>query len=284
MKLQPLLSESEAEVLLYFEKHPSLEAVAQAMGRDPTVISKLLKRISEKVSVLTKQGGRWVLTDQGRRLNQVTRDYLLAQQAVIEKKILIRVGTNREFGVRILSRDIQRFQKFLSPAVISLHLYESGVESALLTGEIDIGFDCGKPFSPEISYKLLANETILPVASPQFIKQHQLNPKIVELTNLPHVFCQRLKPDRVMGANFSEINVEISTNDIGSARELCIEGVGWAMLPQYAIQEELESKKLIVLGRKKYQDERYGVWTMRERKHLLPYFQHACDWLKDVRL
>ena len=134
MKSKSLLSEQEAELLLAFEGTSGLEAVAQILGRDPTVISKQLKRIANKTPALSKVGGRWQLTDQGKKLNQLTREYILGQQAVTAEVASLRIGTNREFGTRILAKDIQSFLKCIGPAVVTLKLYESGIESALLDG------------------------------------------------------------------------------------------------------------------------------------------------------
>ena len=118
------LTDQEAELLISFEESPGLEVLAARLNRDPTVISKQLKRIASKIPVLDKVGGRWVLSEQGRKFNQLTRDYSLGQQAVLGERPLLRVGTNREFGSRVIARDGGRFQKHFSPAVISLQVYE----------------------------------------------------------------------------------------------------------------------------------------------------------------
>ena len=122
-------------------------------------------------------------------------------------------------------------------------------------------------------------ESILPVASPTFLKRNKVDRKSADLTKLPHIFCERLKPDRVAFDGFVSIDVCISTNDVGSAREMCVQGLGWAMLPKYAIEPELMNKQLIPIGDKEYKDTKYGVWYLRERPHLVHHFESACKWL-----
>jgi DNA-binding transcriptional LysR family regulator len=262
MKFRSLLSDHEAELLIAFESNPGIEALAQALGRDPTVISKQLKRIAANVPALRKVGGRWQLTEQGKKLNQLTREYVIAQSAVTQLRPSIRVGANREFGTRVLSRDIQKFLKAMAPSSISIKLYEAGIENALLDGQIDLGFDCGKPYSPEIAYRSIAPEPILPVISPKLLKTLRINVKEIDFSAIPHIYCDRLKPDRITGEEYA-LNIQVSTNDIGAAREMCVQRVGWAMLPQYTMQLELENQSLVPLGNKIYSDEEYGVWYLR---------------------
>ena len=69
-------TDREAELLLAFETHSSLDALSKKYSRDITVISRTLKRIASKADVLDKIGGRWRLTDLGRRLNQLTQDFI----------------------------------------------------------------------------------------------------------------------------------------------------------------------------------------------------------------
>lgn len=279
-----LLTDSESELLLKFEESPSLESLAASVGRDITVISRQLKKISEKADVLTKISGRWCLTKAGKRLNEVTLDFLRVQNSIFSEKYSLRIGTNREFASRVISRHIHSLQSYYKNATLEIKSYERGTELALLSGEIDFAFDCGRPRSPEIKYTHVQKEAIVAVASPGFIKKHGSKEHVVELSELPHIYCERLKPDQVTGMNWDSKNIVIHTNDIATAREIALQSKGWALLPEYAIRAELKNNHLKPVLNKAFDQEKYGVWFLRSRVHLEKDFKNACEWLRNVSL
>lgn len=71
----PLESE-QLELLLAFETHPGLQALAKAMSKDPSVVSRNLQRLAELQPVIVKENGRWQLTQYGRETNALTRNYI----------------------------------------------------------------------------------------------------------------------------------------------------------------------------------------------------------------
>lgn len=280
-----VLSDSDLHLLLEFENNPSIEALSKALAKDPTVISRQLKRISEQADVLVKISGRWTLNDAGRRLNQSTRDFIKTQNAILSKEKLIRIGTNREFAARVVAKNFASLKDSLAAHSILLNAYESGVEQALLSGEIDIGFDCGRPNSPEVQFKHIFPEEIAVVVSQAFAKKF-LKPKItlLEVMELPHIFCERLDPAVLIGPANKPKHVAFTTNDIASVRAGCIASIGWAFLPTYTIQQELDAGTLKIVEPFSYTEERYGVWKLRARKHLQSEFDASIEWLKSLEL
>lgn len=280
-----VLSDSDLHLLLEFENNPSIEALSKALAKDPTVISRQLKRISELADVLAKVSGRWTLNEAGRRLNQSTRDFIKTQNAILSKEKHIRIGTNREFAARVVAKNLAQIKDILQANSISLNTYESGIEQALLSGEVDLGFDCGRPASPEVQFKHVFPEEIAIVTSPAFAKKY-LKPKITlqEVLELPHIFCERLDPSQIIGPSNKAKNFSFITNDIASARACCVASMGWALIPTYAIQHELESGQLKIVDSFSYAEERYGVWKLRARKHLQFEYDALIEWFKDFQL
>lgn len=277
-----LLTDTEAELLLKFEFSSSLEALSSQTGRDITVISRQLKRISEKVDVLTKVSGRWCLTEKGKRLNLATQDFLRVQEGIVSEKYHLRIGTNREFASRFLCINIISLQDYFKNTSLEIRTLEQGTEQALLSGEIDIAFDCGRPHSPEIKYSPIKKEAIIAVATQNFIKLHGKIKKTSEFSQLPHIYCERLKPDRVININWDSSNIVIRTNDIASARAMALEGIGWALLPEYAIRTELKEKLLKPIYDQVFDQEKYGIWRLRTRTHLEKDFTIASQWLENL--
>lgn len=278
-----ILSDTELELLLEFEKNSSLESLAQVLNKDTTVISRQLKRISEKAEVLLKVSGRWKINEAGRRLNQSTRDFIKTQNAILLKEKSLRLGTNREFAARVVTKDISFIKELLEVKQLSLNAYEYGIENALLRGEIDMGFDCGRPISPEIQFKLIHTEEIAVVASPHFIKKNlEKSPTQESLLELSHISCNRLEASHVMGTILMAKNIFISTNDIASARAMCVEGLGWALLPVYSITQEIKEGALKVIQPFVYSNEQYGVWKLRSRIQLNDEFIALEKWFKNL--
>lgn len=277
-----LLQSADAELLIQFEHHPSLSELAQSLGKDQTVVSRQLKRIAEQGDFLTKVSGRWTLTEAGKRLNNVNRDFILAQNHALQETVHLRIGTTREFASRILASRFPELKKCLSVDLISLMSYENGTEEALLTNEIDIAFDCGRPYSPEIAYHRIFDEPISPVVSARQFRRYREVTQFSELEDYPHILCSRLSPDRVKQGRFQVRNKVIQTNDIATARSLCLSGNGWALLPLYTIREELKQKRLAVVGDIEFKNEKFGVWSLRDRPHLKKFHQSLTRWGRSI--
>lgn len=277
--MQFLLNSADAELLIHFEQNPSLSSLSNTLGRDPTVISRQLKRISECGDFLTKISGRWKLTNSGKKINQLTRDYILAQNKIVQQKIHLKIGATREFSARILGNHYQDFKKNLNVDSISIISIEGGIEQALLKGEIDIGFDCGRPYSPEVLYKQVLDEPISPVASKKMLVKLKTIKKFNDLEDFPHIYCERLHPEAVKQGKFHLKNISSHTNDIATARSLCISSQGWALLPVYAIKEELQTGRLNVINDIAFRGAKFGVFQLRTRKNLVPYFEKAIKWI-----
>jgi nicotinamidase-related amidase len=84
----PLTSE-QMELLLAFEVSGSLERLAELMAKDPSVISRNLRRLADEWPVLIKSAGRWQITPLGRQVNSMSREYqsrLNALTGVLKKR------------------------------------------------------------------------------------------------------------------------------------------------------------------------------------------------------
>lgn len=281
---QFLLTSEDCELLLKFEQYPSLQDLCKQMGRDHSIIARALKRISEKFPVVEKKAGKWILTDLGRKINESSKTALAGQATILNERSSLRIGTNREFASRIIAPEIKILKKMFPKTNFSIHTFELGTEAALLQGQIDVGFDCDRPYSPEIAYKLVLDEPIIAVATKEFIKE---NRKIISedrYLELPHLLCERLHPDKILSRSDNQLFIECRFNDIATTREACVQGVGWALLPVYAIKKELEQGKLQKIEGKIFGKSKYGVWWLRSRTHLKDTSELLIQWLNTQEL
>jgi DNA-binding transcriptional LysR family regulator len=270
------LTSHECEVLLVFEKAHGLSELAKNLGRDISVVSRILKSISEKSDVLEKNKGRWRLTERGKKLNRWTEDAILGQQVLLGGQKHLKIATTREFATLIL---MPQARALIGDEDITLSIFTSddGIEEMILSGEADFGFDCGRPFDPAVAFKRVARESFVCVASPTFLKKTGAK-NYKEVQTSDHLKFVR-------GHNFhSDIDSGMSRhygsfNDIATIREACKLGYGWAILPYYTVAQEITRKELRVLPGLKQDDEQFGVWWSRERKSLGPWVKKAALWL-----
>lgn len=273
------LSAEEAELLMEFESQPSLTELAKQIGRDHSIVARMLKRVSEKFPVVEKKAGKWTLTDMGRQLNNCTRSAIAQQAAILSAHSILRIGTNREFSSRILAPDFATLQKLFPNTELHINSYEAGSEQALLGGLIDIGIDCDRPYDPEIAYKLVVAEPIVAVASKAFAKKYKTEITKGEYIGLPHLMCERLHPDKILFKSDNQMQVLGRFNDIASTRAACSGGVGWALLPRYAVADELNEGSLIQIDKELFGKSKYGVWWPRRRAYLKDAAESLIEWL-----
>ncbi len=276
--MNSILTTTEAELLVHFEQCLSIESLVNKLNKDPTVISRQLKRIASKGNFLIKASGRWKITTTGKKFNQLTRDYILAQNKITNNETHLRIGATREFSALILANNYQVLKKRLGIDSISFISTELGVEESLLNGEVDLGFDCGRPFSPDLIFEQCIDEPISVVVSKKDFDTYK---DIKSLEGCPHIFCERIDPEKYINNGFRLKNIASRTNDIATAKNLCLSSEGWALLPNYAIKKELASGELRIINDLISHQERFGVYYLRRRKELQGIFKKSILWLKD---
>ena len=268
--------------MLQLEQTQSLQEVALKFGRDHSVVSRSLKKISEKLAVVDKKAGRWILTELGKKFNEATRALIATQTSLSQTQQSIRIGTNREFAARIVGPDLNYLMGLFPDTIFTINSYENGTEEVLLNGQIDIGIDCDRPNDPEIAYKLLIDEPIIVVCSDIFLKANRK--RISDYLELPHLLCERLHPDKVLSKLENHPTTVARFNDVATTRSACLQGLGWALLPAYAIQEELDSKRLIQIDKQFYGKSKYGLRWVRKRSYLKNSVEILSQWLQSKKL
>ena len=122
------------------------------------------------------------------------------------------------------------------------------------------------------------------MASIHFIKFYKKDLALGHYHKLPYLFCARLNPDKILSKPENTFNSVARFNDIATTRAACLQGLGWGLLPRYAIKEELEAKKLIQIDNKDYHFSKYGIWWPRNRLYLKEKCDILIEWLKTQKL
>lgn len=277
------LTSSQSRLLLALERADSVVALARLMGRDPSVISRQLKHISSIAAVIEKQGGTWRLTSLGRRMNQWTRDAILAQARILRQSGVLRIAATREFASRFLAPALTELIATETGVTLSVLTAEGGVEKLLLAGEADIAFDFGRPQDPMVRFKSVVPFESVAVASPEFVRRHGID-RSDRLKELPFLHYDRLRPPAPWQPGTDIPNVVAQFNDIGVVAEACRLGMGWAVLPRYAVRKELEAGQLVVISAGEIAQESLGVWWTAGRTTLQPWVERSLRWLKTIAI
>lgn len=274
------LSSDDCELILALEDCPSLAELAKKFHRDHSIISRAFKRISEHYPVVEKKAGKWCLTEIGKRINDSSRIAIASQLDTFQTTRTLRIGTNREFAARILGPNFKSIQDLFPGTILEISAFERGTEQALLQGQIDIGIDCDRPFDPTISYKQVIDEPIVSVSCKEFVKKNRKKIEEGFYYKLPHLLCERLNPDKIFSKPDNQFIISSRFNDIATTRAACIQGAGWALLPRYAVLEELTSGKLVQIDSEAYGSSKYGVWWVRHKKYLKVESEKIIRWLE----
>jgi len=278
------LSSEQCELLAAFEAAGSLAELARALGRDVSVASRQLQALARASGVVEKQGGRWRVTPMGARVAQWARDAAAAQARVLARQEELRVVATREFCARVLAPDLGRFVGDERPGALRLLAVESGIERALLDGQAELGFDCGRPVDPAIRFRAVVPEPFAVVAAPSFAAGHRAR-RAPDLVGLPYLDYVRAPVASLLARDRELPALAAASNDIASVREAALAGVGWAVLPAYAVAREIAAGALVELRGWEIRPERFGVWWLASRSSVDPWVARAVAWLgkRDLR-
>lgn len=275
------LSSEECEVLLAFEKCNSLEGLAKNLKRDISAVSRRLQAISGKEPVVEKIGGRWYLTDLGRKVNQWSIESSSQLTQLLARKPLLRFGASRIFLAKVIAIQIEEFASAFSNYKLVCMSIDGNFEVPLLDGTVDIVFACGKPKDHRIASKPLTPEHYVAVAAHQFVERFAPTPK--NLYGLPYLEFQNAAGISPFTDIASKVkHIVASFNDPLALHEACQQGIGWTILPQFAIQAD--SSRFKIISHVKVETAVYGVWWVKNRDSLIASTKLACQWLKGQSL
>ena len=279
------LETDEALLLLELERSETITQVAKVLKRDPSVISRSLKNLSKKLPVIQKSQGRWVVTELGQKFNYWTSQAIIGQQNILNQRIQIKIGSTREFAARYL---INGVDSIFPKQEFDIHIitFDSNSESLLLNGQVDLLFDCGKPYDPQIAFKRPALEKMSFVISKEFKKKYKIT-STQNLSTLPHIHYSRNNLARLYSMTKDQLNLAMTVNDIALVRQAVSNSIGWGLLPTYTIKEEISKKLLFEVPQSKawlQKPYQFGLWWNREKTYLSDHINALLTWLEDQEL
>lgn len=237
----------------------SYTKAARALFVTQPAVSQAVKKLENGLGceLLVKRGNRQALTENGRLLYQTCEDifYRLdrAEEAIRRQAGdflgTIRLGATVEFGNHVLVKSMKRFLDE-HPNILVDFQFRHELLPYLLSDELDIIVDCRDISDPRLEKRPLFRETYVVVGSPGYLRRRRIRtPKDLEACRIISLDREGVWWDRfLLAVPEAERPVLASLMEINHIRGIIVaarEGIGLALVPEYCVTRELESRRLL---------------------------------------
>lgn len=255
----------------------NLSELARLRQRDLSVISRRLTNLAKSTPYVRKQGLKWEVTREGRALTDWVRDAMQRQSEALLVRPTLTVAATIEFTSRVLAPNLRAV--FGADVFVRVLARDESIEPEILAGKADLGFDCGRPQSPLIRFRAVAPEPFCIVAAPQFGLQ-RAGRSVEGWQSRPFIACSRIPVYSLLGLTKNLDCVALEFTTLSGAREACVAGLGWTVLPRYCVSNELQQGTLVELPPDRaLPEERFGVWWLRDNRSVTRWVADATRWL-----
>jgi DNA-binding transcriptional LysR family regulator len=237
-----LLPSQDCEFLEAFERHGSLAELARALNLDKGFVSRKMSKIAGSAPVLTKVQGKWLLTGQGIDLIKWYKEAKEKQKTILTGKTELVIGTTQLFSERKLTEKGAQLLKATGFSKLKVLSNFGALDSALLSGKVDLIISCDIPHSPEIRYKKFFSSPYV-VVRPSSWRGEFHEP--IDLFKKPYVVHTGIDVRELLKIESSVPAPIASFDHLVGVREAVSAGMGWAILPEYASAREVLMKKIV---------------------------------------
>lgn len=274
----------------------SFQKAADMLNYTQSTVTFQMKQLEEELGVqlFEKIGRKMSLTQAGRDILPGIDTILQGVEQIKNYgKNLSEITGTLKMAIpdSILIYNMQPFmQAFLHevPNIqIIIHSVQSGeINQSIVDGTADIGINCEKEYYPNtVIHKKLGTYKILLVASPfadrkqlDFITPHQRKPLSL-ICNEPDGYYQ-MEMDKYLAEKDIILNSSMKVQSIEAVKRCVMNNLGVAVVPTYAISEELKNKSLIPvetdLDKKIFQ----SVYVYNKNRWISPQMSLALELLE----
>lgn len=271
-------------------RHGSFTQAAHELNLTQSAVSRQIKDLENQLGVLLferirqrillSDAGRKFLPEVRRLLNQ-TEDTMLRAMASAQATSSFSIATLPTFGARWL---MPRISDFLDkhPGIALNIASRSGVFD-FEEQPFDLAIHYGQPIWAHATCSFLCSEVIVPVASPNWLKTQQPSmpeeledQPLLHLATRPKMWAQWFEScglegkSAYRGHRFEQFSMVISA---------AVAGLGFALLPLYLIEQELQSGNLVLLFEKPMRTENDYYLVVPEGKLENPLTQEFRQWI-----
>ena len=263
----------------------SLRAASELLHKTQPAISQGIRQLESQLAVtlFNRDGYRLALTAEGKQIFQHAQRLL--NEAAEIKQVAQHLSGGNEATITLafeaafdLSRILPVLEitqnEFPNTQIIIKQEYLTGAIEALDLGNADIVISAAEILqlqSGQLELCLLHKGALIDVASPMLILRHPDLRLSSELRNEYQIVVQ----DSGSGTRNIELGVQDGqrrwyVNDISTKKMLIQSGMGWGKLPDYLIEQDVESGSLVKLQLSDKQTHiELNYYAMKSKKHLL---------------
>lgn len=263
------------------EKH-SFSQAASALGLSRALVSMRIKRLEQEIGVtlLVRDTRKLILTEAGKEMYVQFKDILLSitqsieniRKNQVESAGILRVASTYEFGHQILwpllSDFCQQHPQLHVQCLFDARPYD------LIHEQIDVAVRLGQ--LNDSSYKarkLTEYETVL-VAAPQYLIGRNLS-CMAALEQCDWISNLNLNTSQSWQFFQGQQQITVhekskyAANNIQTIKQMLLDGLGVAVIPQWMIVDELAEGRLVQLFTD-YQMQRQGVYAVFPNQVYIP--------------
>ncbi|SOC81938.1 DNA-binding transcriptional regulator, LysR family [Ensifer adhaerens] len=266
----------------------SMSAAAAALSLTPGAISRHVALLEAQlgVALITRTNRGVELTEKGRRYAEGA-DSLLRSLRLLSLEAMSD-NASAGFGLAILPTFGTRWLMPRMPSFLRQHPGLT-VNFATRIGRVDFGAErldaaihVGKPDWPDGNFRFLMREHVVPVCSPQFLRENPvtspealISMPLLEMASRPEAWQHWFSTLGVRRSHHEGMRFE----QFMHVSQACIAGLGVALMPLFLIEAELQEGTLVkafdraIESRSSY----YFVTPAHRQTH--PAAQRMSDWL-----
>lgn len=274
----------------------SFSKAAEQLGIAKSSVSKKITELEKEfgVRLIQRSTRKLNVTEEGqalyRRCKQINQELEMAKdELTLYRKApqgTLRISTSPLFGNAVIAPLIPDFQRQYPEVNVELH-YSQQLEDLIGKG-YDLSLRMGAlADSSLVAVELFTAKFVL-CAAPQYLNKFGRPQHPSDLES--HSYIRWLAPNRPPYVSLNlhkgnreytcSINSRFSSNDAQATREAVLNGGGLAMLPNYAIYQEIENGQLEVLLPSYKIEELPISLVYPQRKHISPKVRVFSEFLK----
>ncbi|MGK3990238.1 LysR family transcriptional regulator [Sorangium sp. So ce136] len=233
----------------------SLSAAGRALGLPKATISRNLALLEKRLGapLLIRSTRALSLTDTGRRffdrVQPIVRDAHLATAEVKSDHAapsgLLRITAPVAYGQAAIAPRLLSFMRRYPAVRIDLHLHDGRVN--VVNGGYDLAIRMGAIEDSELISHKLADITMVIVASPSWLEQHEVPRIPADLARHAAVVTRPESVQWKVGGEIVRVPWRMSTGSIIVTRNAARAGLGIAFMPEFLALGDLERGTLVRL-------------------------------------
>lgn len=254
---------AQLRMLVQVAELGSLKAASKALFKTQPAISQGIKQLETQLGLplFSRQGYRLLLTDNGQQIYQHALRLLNEAKQIKQLAAFLTAGNEATVTIAIeAAYDLKRIlpvlemtqNAFPHTQIILKQEYINGALEAVKSAQADFALttiDNLALQSGDYEANQLYQGQLYNVAAPKLLQRH---PKLRSVETLKDEY-QIVVQDS--GQNSQGVNYSVQTgqrcwyvNDFSTKKTLIMSGIGWGRLPEYMIENELQSGELVAIN------------------------------------